>query len=210
MCLLQVQTEPEHGDEPGAAVHDPDRSDVAPEADAQAKLHQKLRSVQLEIDAVASTIKRAKNAAGKQIDSSNSSGGQHKNKQKQAAEDEPHGGVLQQALATERLKSLKKAKAQIQKEISQDNGDGKMLALLVEEEPKRKKKSLMPDRGPKKTSAPRLKTMSYDDDDEFDAVLDGASAGFMETVSYYSLRLLSSCRICYISLLPVLMLYSMV
>jgi len=31
--------------------------------------------------------------------------------------------------------------------------------------------------------APKLKTMSYDDDNDFDAVLDGASAGFMETVS---------------------------
>lgn len=181
--LSQVQTEPKRDDEPGAAVDDPSGSSVAPEFDAQANLHQKLRSVQLEIDAVASTIKRAKNAS---VD------GQDKKKQKQAnhtSQDEPHGGALQQALATERLKSLKKAKAQIQKEILQsdpypsgsDNRKDKMLAMLVEEEPRRKKKSLMPARGPKKTSAPRLKTMSYDDDDDFDAVLDGASAGFMET-----------------------------
>lgn len=162
--------------------------------------------MQLEIDAVASTIKRAKNAAGKKIESSDSGDGQDKKKQKQAdrtAQDEPHGGALQQALATERLKSLKKAKAQIQKEISQsdpypsgsDNGKDKTLAMLVEDEPRRKKKSLMPARGPKKMSAPRLKTMSYNDDDDFDAVLDGASAGFMETVSYYSSGLRISCLI---------------
>ena len=214
---MQVQTEPKRDDEPGAAVDDPSRSNVAPESDAQAKLHQKLRSVQLEIDAVASTIKRAKNAAGKKVDSSDSADGQDKKKQKQAdgtAQDEPHGGALQQALATERLKSLKKAKAQIQKEISQsdpnpsgsDNRKDKMLAMLVEDEPRRKK-SLLPARGPKKMSAPRLKTMSYNDDEDFDAVLDGASAGFMETVSYYSLGLLISCLICYISVLSDAILY---
>ncbi|OQU86567.1 hypothetical protein SORBI_3003G107500 [Sorghum bicolor] len=190
--LSQVQTEPKHDDEPGAAVDEPSRSNVVPESDVQAKLHHKLRSVQLEIDAVASTIKRAKNAAGKKIDSSDSGDGQDKKKQKQAdrtAQDEPHGGALQQALATERLKSLKKAKAQIQKEISQsdpyqsgsDNRKDKMLAMLVEDEPRRKKKSLLPARDPKKMSAPRLKTMSYNDDEDFDAVLDGASVGFMET-----------------------------
>lgn len=190
--LSQVQTEPKRDDEPGAAVDDPSRSNAAPESDAQAKLHHKLRSVQLEIDAVASTIKRAKNAAGKKVDSSDSADGQDKKKQKQAdhtAQDEPHGGALQQALATERLKSLKKAKAQIQKEISQsdpypsgsDNRKDKMLAMLVEDEPRRKKKSLLPARGPKQMSTPRLKTMSYNDDEDFDAVLDGASAGFMET-----------------------------
>ncbi|CAD6232325.1 unnamed protein product [Miscanthus lutarioriparius] len=189
--IEDVQTEPKRDDEPGAAVDDPSRSNVAPESDAQAKLHQKLRSVQLEINAVASTIKRAKNAAGKKVDSSDSADGQDKKKQKQAdgtAQDEPHGGALQQALATERLKSLKKAKAQIQKEISQsdpnpsgsDNRKDKMLAMLVEDEPRRKK-LLLPARGPKKMSAPRLKTMSYNDDEDFDAVLDGASAGFMET-----------------------------
>jgi hypothetical protein len=82
-----------------------------------------------------------------------------------------------------------------------------MLAMLVEDEPRRKKKSLLPARGPKQMSTPRLKTMSYNDDEDFDAVLDGASAGFMETVSYYSLGLLISCLICYISLLSDVILY---
>ncbi|CAL4957581.1 unnamed protein product [Urochloa decumbens] len=191
--LSQAQADPKHETEQVTTDNDHERSDdVTPEADAQAKLHQKLRSVQLEIDAVASTIKRAKNAAGKQVDSSDSGDAQDKKKQKRAdhtAQDDPHGGALQRALATERLKSLKKAKAQIQKEISQSDpcpsGSGKqkdkMLAMLVEDELRRKKKTLMPSRGPKKMSAPRLKTMSYNDDDDFDAVLDGASAGFMET-----------------------------
>ncbi|CAO2185215.1 unnamed protein product [Urochloa humidicola] len=191
--LSQAQADPKHDAEQATNANDHERSDdAAPEADAQAKLHQKLRSVQLEINAVASTIKRAKHAAGKQVDTSDSGDAQDKKKQKRAdhtAQDDPHGGALQQALATERLKSLKKAKAQIQKEISQSDpcpsGSGKqkdkMLAMLVAEEPRRKKKTLMPSRGPKKMSTPKLKTMSYNDDDDFDAVLDGASAGFMET-----------------------------
>lgn len=191
---MQAQADPKHEVEQGTAADDHERSDAAPEADAQAKLHQKLLSVQLEIDAVASTIKRAKHTAGKQIDSSDSGEAQDKKKQKRAdrtGQDNAHGGAVQQALAAERLKSLKKAKAQIQKEISQldpcpsgsSKGKDKMLAMLVEEEPRRKKKTLMPSRGPKKMSAPRLKTMSYNDDDDFDSVLDGASGGFMETVS---------------------------
>ncbi|XP_062191037.1 DNA excision repair protein CSB [Phragmites australis] len=188
--LSQAQTDLKHDVESGTAVNGYERSNATPEADVQAKLHQKLRSVQLEIDAVASTIKRAKHAAGKQ-DSSDRGDAQDKKKQHadHTAQDDPHGGALQQALATERLKSLKKAKAQIQKEIlhsdphpsSSDNQKDKMLAMLVEEEPRRKKKLLMPSPGPKKMSTPRLKTMTYNDDDDFDTVLDGASAGFMET-----------------------------
>jgi DNA excision repair protein ERCC-6 len=194
---VQAQADPKHDEEQGTTANGNERSDAgAPESDAQAKLHQKLRSVQLEIDAVASTIKRAKQSAGKQVDGSDSGDAKDKKQQKQKhadhiTQDDPHGGALQQALAAERLKSLKKAKAQIQKEISQsdpcpsgsDKRKDKMLAMLVEEEPKRKKKTLMPSRGPKKMSTPRLKTMTYNDDDDFDAVLDGASAGFMETVS---------------------------
>ncbi|KAL6626552.1 hypothetical protein ACP70R_030278 [Stipagrostis hirtigluma subsp. patula] len=189
--LSQAQTDPKHDVESGTTVDGHERSNVTPEDDAQAKLHQKLRSVQLEIDAVASTIKRGKHAVGKDIDRSDSVDVQDKKKQHadHTAQDDPHGGALQQALATERLKSLKKAKAQIQKEIlqsdpcpsSSDKRKDKMLAMLVEEEPKRKKKPLKPPVGPKKMSTPRLKTMSYNDDDDFDAVLDGASAGFMET-----------------------------
>jgi len=195
LCGVQAQADTEHDVEQETAANDHERGDdAAPQDGVQAKLHQKLRSVQLEIDAVASTIKRAKHAAGKQVDSSDSGDVQDKKKQKRAdrtSQDDPHGGALQQALAAERLKSLKKAKAQIQKEIAQsdpcpsgsDKRKDKMLAMLVEEEPRHKKKTLMPSRGPKKMLAPKLKTMSYDDDNDFDAVLDGASAGFMETVS---------------------------
>lgn len=55
-------------------------SNETPEDDAQAKLHHKLRSVQLEIDAVASTIKRVKHSVGKKSDHSDSTDAQQKKK----------------------------------------------------------------------------------------------------------------------------------
>jgi DNA excision repair protein ERCC-6 len=191
----QAQTDSKRDVEPRTSANGHEDSNSTPEADAQAELHQKLRSVQLEIDAVASTIKRSKSATGKQIDSSSGSAdAQDQNKQRpdDTTQDDSQGEALQQALATERLKSLKKAKVQIQKEILQSdpspsvsgNRKDKMLAMLVEEEPKRKKKPLKPPVGNKNLSTPRLKMKTYNDDDDFDAVLDGASAGFMETVSY--------------------------
>lgn len=165
------------------------------QGDPQAKLHQKLRSVQLEIDAVASTIGGAKPTVGKKSRGLDSADAEDKKKGKRKenadgiAQDAPHRGALQQALAAERLRSLKRAKAQIQRDILQSdsgpsssgNQTDKMLAMLVEEEPRRKKKSLMPPRGPKVKSPRRLKTVTYNDDNDFDAVLDGASAGLMET-----------------------------
>lgn len=198
---MQAKTDPKKGDAEtsGPTAGDQESSLTTPQDDAQAKLHQKLRSVQLEIDAVASTLGGAKQAAGKKSGGSSSGSADAKDKKKKkvkeeenADEDAPRGGALQQALAAERLRSLKRAKVQIQREILQSgpgpSGSGnqkdKMLAMLVEDEPRRKK-SLKPPGGPKKKSPTcRLKTVTYDDDDDFDAVLDGASAGFMETVSY--------------------------
>ncbi|KAG8046241.1 hypothetical protein GUJ93_ZPchr0008g14197 [Zizania palustris] len=176
--MTQATTDPDNAVESGSTINRPGSE----EADAQAKLHHKLRSVQLEIDAVASTIKGAMLAVRKKAQEDKG-----KEQSDHISHDTPHGGALQQVLAAERLKSLKKAKAQIQKEIlqsdpcpsSSDRTD-KMLAMLVEEEPRRKK-PLKPPVGSKKTVTRQLKTVTYNDDNDFDAVLDGASAGFMET-----------------------------
>lgn len=199
--LSQAKTDPKKPAESSAAepsAGDQESTDLAPQDDAQAQLHQRLRSVQFEIDAVASTIGGAKPtaaAAAAKKKKKKSDNSEDKNKKKDneeeenAGEDAPRGGALQQALAAERLRSLKRAKAQIQREILQSepgtsgpsNKKGKTtLAMLVEDEPRRKK-SLKPPGEPKKKSPRRLKTVTYDDDNDFDAVLDGASAGFMET-----------------------------
>lgn len=167
--ISQATTDP--ADSSGPTInggHQPD--------DALAKLHHKLRSVQIEIDAVASTIKGAKLKQP-----SGNKPHEHKGKDQP---DHHGGGHLQQALAADRLTSLRKAKAQIQKEILQShpspsasNRKDKMLAMLVQDEPRRKK----PPVGPKNIVKRPMKTVTYDDDNDFDAVLDGASAGFMET-----------------------------
>lgn len=203
--LSQAKTDPKKPAESSAAepsAGDQESTDLAPQDDAQAQLHQRLRSVQFEIDAVASTIGGAKPtaaaaaaAAAAKKKKKKSDNSEDKNKKKDneeeenAGEDAPRGGALQQALAAERLRSLKRAKAQIQREILQSepgtsgpsSKKGKTtLAMLVEDEPRRKK-SLKPPGEPKKKPPRRLKTVTYDDDNDFDAVLDGASAGFMET-----------------------------
>uniref|UniRef100_A0ACD5VAZ4 Uncharacterized protein n=1 Tax=Avena sativa TaxID=4498 RepID=A0ACD5VAZ4_AVESA len=192
--LSQAKTDPKESSA-GPSAGDQESTDLAPQDDAQAKLHQKLRSVQLEIDAVASTIEgaKAKPTAGKKKSDSSEDKKKKEDKEEEeenAGEDAPRGGALQQALAAERLKSLRRAKAQIQREIlqSQPGTPGsiskkdKTLAMLVDDEPRRKKSLKPPAGGPKKKKSPRrMKTVAYDDDNDFDAVLDGASAGFMET-----------------------------
>ncbi|XP_051223249.1 DNA excision repair protein CSB [Lolium perenne] len=196
--LSQAETDPKkRGAEPPTEDGDQAANLPTPQDDAQAKLHQRLRSVQLEIDAVASTIGGAKPAAAKKK-KSDRSGSAHTDVKEETEEgegnagedDAPRGGALQQALAAERLRSLKRAKVQIQREILQSepgtsglsDKKGKTLAMLVEDEPRRKKSLKPPPGGPKRKKSPRrLKTVTYDDDNDFDAVLDGASAGFMET-----------------------------
>jgi DNA excision repair protein ERCC-6 len=198
---LQAEADPKQRDaEPPKEDGDRESSQPTPQDDAQAKLHQRLRSVQLEIDAVASTIGGAKPAAAKKKSDRSGSAqteaekGTEEEEEGNAGEDDaPRGGALQQALAAERLRSLKRAKVQIQREILQSepagtsglsSKKGKTLAMLVEDEPRRKKSLKPPPGGPKRKKSPRrLKTVTYDDDNDFDAVLDGASAGFMETVS---------------------------
>lgn len=98
---------------------------------------------------------------------------------------------LQNVLATNRLESLKKTKAQLEKELSdlfnEKNSKSidhdKVIFDLVKEErrPKRKPKEVQ---NLRKSSGKRHKTVSFNDDVDFDAVLDAASAGFVETVSH--------------------------
>ena len=98
--------------------------------------------------------------------------------------------TLQHALATDRLKSLKKTKAQLEKELSgllkESSSEGikhdKLIKDLVKEEPRPKRKSKEIQK-PGKNKEKQKKTVSFNDDVDFDVVLDAASAGFVETVS---------------------------
>ncbi|XP_062080234.1 protein CHROMATIN REMODELING 8 [Humulus lupulus] len=158
---------------------------VDPSSANQAKLFSKLRAVEFEIDAVASTVIQGRNGNedhtydGPDSTTLGDTG---------SPKESPNDLDVHHALATDRLKSLEKTKAQIKKEISdlQKNKPSKGIAYdklisnIVKEElkPKRKSKEA-PITG--KTSKKRHKIVSFDEDGDFDAVLDAASTGFVET-----------------------------
>lgn len=101
----------------------------------------------------------------------------------------PGDVTLQHALAYDRLQSLTKTRERIEHELADLRKDrsskaienDKLLEELVREErrPKRKQTEVKKSRQIEK----RQKKVSFDDDADFDAVLDAASTGFVETVS---------------------------
>lgn len=140
-------------------------SNVLPSS--QSELLNKLRAVKFEIDAVASTVEQAEEEDGLQS-----------------------GSVLQNALAKDRLRSLRKRKNELEKELSDLHGQGgtsggagrgDMLRDLVKGEPSLKRK-LKEVRKPSKREGKKVKVVSFHEDTDFDAVFDAASAGFVETV----------------------------
>lgn len=161
-------------DESGDGTASNDSSHGGEEGDKssrkETKLLNKLRAIELEIEAVSSGIK-----------------GEASTSEEETEEGET-GNNLQKALTTDRLKNLERAKAQIEREISElgagpSRREETLLQKLVEERPK-KRKGILKNEGESSGSKRLFKTVSYDDDADFDAVLDAASAGFMETVRF--------------------------
>ncbi|CAH8359962.1 unnamed protein product [Eruca vesicaria subsp. sativa] len=143
---------------------------------SQGEILSKLRAVKFEIDAVASTVEEA------------------------AAEEEDEedglqsGSVLQNALAKDRLRSLKKRKKELEEELSGLNGQsgpsssadrGEILRDLVKGEKKQpsslKRKLKEVGEGSKREGKKKVRVLSFHEDTDFDAVFDAASAGFVET-----------------------------
>uniref|UniRef100_A0A803PGL4 Protein CHROMATIN REMODELING 8 n=1 Tax=Cannabis sativa TaxID=3483 RepID=A0A803PGL4_CANSA len=158
---------------------------VDPSSSNQAKLLSKLRAVEFEIDAVASTVTQGRHGNeddtydGHESSTFGDTG---------SPKESPNDLDVHRALATDRLKSLEKTKAQIKKEISDLHKNkpskgiahDKLISNIVKEEFKHKRKSKeVPTTS--KTSKKRLKVVSFDEDGDFDAVLDAASTGFVET-----------------------------
>ncbi|PON81759.1 Protein CHROMATIN REMODELING [Trema orientale] len=156
---------------------------VGPSSTSQAKLYSKLRAVEYEIDAVASTVKQ-----GRKSNEDNTNEGDDNTEQGDSPENSANELDVHHALAADRLRSLEKTKAQIEKEIldlrkskhCKGIAHDKLIWSIVKEEsqPKRKSKEV------KKTgnsSKKRHKTVLFDEDGDFDAVLDAASTGFVET-----------------------------
>ncbi|XP_021888520.1 protein CHROMATIN REMODELING 8 isoform X2 [Carica papaya] len=158
-----------------------------PSSTSQAKLLKKLRAVKFEIDAVVSTVDQCRDASS---NDDHAGDGIHKNYR----EDDEHALqascndlTLQHALAADRLRSLKRTKAEIEKKLSGLGNSAskgiehdKLIRNLVKEEPRHKRKAKEPQK-PSKNKEKRQKTISFDHDADFDAVLDAASAGFVET-----------------------------
>ncbi|KAJ7972631.1 Protein CHROMATIN REMODELING [Quillaja saponaria] len=152
---------------------------------SQAELHHKLRAVEFEIDAVASAVEHVRNVTnkGEYADDGNDS------REPGIKEDDSFNDLnLQHALAADRLRSLNNTKAQIEKELSdlcKDNTSkgiehDKVILDLVKDDPRPKRKLKEVQRS-SKTFRKRKKTVSFDEDVDFDAALDAASAGFVET-----------------------------
>lgn len=159
-----------------------------PTSTSHAKLYKKLKAVEFEIDAVASTVDHVRRVASKEdsdVDGDGNVEGRGEEDAKSAVEAFSNDLTLQHALAADRLKSLKKTKAQLEKELTNFQ-DGKtdhekFIHDLVKEEHRPKRKLKQPQKAGKNISK-RLKSVSVDDDADFDSVLDAASAGFGETV----------------------------
>ncbi|XP_021770157.1 protein CHROMATIN REMODELING 8-like isoform X1 [Chenopodium quinoa] len=153
---------------------------------SQVELLKKLRAIEVEIDAVASSVEHTKSGVkNEEIDSESHGGNEEDDEGFDKAM--PNSSTLQHALAADRLKSLKKTRAELRKELSNICEDGKavgveekLLKYLVREESKSKRK-LKEVQGPNKESKKKKKVVSYQEDDEFDAVLNAASGGFVET-----------------------------
>ncbi|XVF72024.1 hypothetical protein PTKIN_Ptkin12aG0088200 [Pterospermum kingtungense] len=156
------------------------------------KLLNKLRAVEFEIDAIASTVEEGNNVPGGDDRADHDDNDEQMEKGREDDENvlqlSSRDLTLQHALATDRIKSLKKTKAQLEKELSgllkESSSEGikheKLIKDLVKEEPMLKRKSKEIQK-PSKNQGKRKKTVSFNDDVDFDAVLDAASAGFVET-----------------------------
>lgn len=170
----------------------PDKvENVDPSSANQAKLYSKLRAVKFEIDAVASTVEEVTDVVSGEHQTYDDGGG---TKKRDKGDDEsgvqvsPDDFTLQQALAADRLRSLKRTKVKLEKELLDLRKDDatkavehdKLLANLVKEDPRPKKKSKKVLKSGKNKEK-QQKTVSFADDADFDLMLDGASSGFVET-----------------------------
>lgn len=187
----QAARNDENSGEGGGSTEEelPEKSaSIDPSSTSQAKLYHKLRAVEFEIDAVASTVEQSNNVSSNDDNAYDGNDGRELGNQEDGGQVSPNDLDLQHALATDRLRSLKKTKAQLEKKLSnlrKDNSSkgveqDKALRNLVKEEPRHKRK-LKDVKKPGKKVEKRQKIVKFEEDSGFDAILDAASAGFVET-----------------------------
>lgn len=163
-----------------------DTMESQPKSSSEVELLKKLRAIEVEIDAVASAVEQTKSGRkNEELDDESYCGKDEDDKG--TAEAVRGDSTLQHALAADRLRSLKKTRAELRKELSSLCKHGKaggiedkLMKYLVREEGKSKRK-LKEAQDVSKESKKQKKVVSYREDDEFDAVLNAASGGFVET-----------------------------
>lgn len=181
---MQAKKNGENGAEVGGIVEENvcDRLDSTDSSSAShVQLYQKLRAVEYEIDAVASTVEPVKKFEKDEQHSYVGTDSQEHVHEEDGVSASAH--VLQHALAVDRLKSLKKTQQQLKKELSHlDDKHVKSILEIVKDrsKPKRKSKEVKKSENNREK---RLKVVSFDEDTDFDAALDAATVGFVETVS---------------------------
>ncbi|XP_042489273.1 protein CHROMATIN REMODELING 8 [Macadamia integrifolia] len=182
----------ERSEAEGSSVeHHDEVKDSQSSSASQAKLYNKLRAVEVEIEAVAASVEQTRSITRNEenvlveIDIRE---GEDVGDDKRDVQASANDLTLQHALTADRLNSLKKTRARLQKELEELNKDhptknshhDKLILDLVKEEPRSKRK-LKEVQSLAKNSKKQHKTVTFNDDGDFDAVLDAASAGFVET-----------------------------
>lgn len=168
-------------------------------SNSHGNLVNRLRAIKHEIDAVRSTVEDLENF---QRDKDQLSDDNDKTEQDNAEGDtivlqsSSRDFTLQHALAADRLESLIKTRAQLEKEISDSSknnqDDDRLIRNLIKEVPKPKRGLKEADKTSRNKNK-RLKKVSVDEGDDFEAILNATSVGLVETVSNY-LTVLLTCQ----------------
>lgn len=161
--------------------------------DKKLDLFNKLRAVEVEIDAIKDGfehLERFRRNEEEFSDTDDCSEATHTENEQRTIQAPLDDSNLQHALADDRLRSLLETKAQLREELSifaNDTSSDALIRALVKDQPKSKRKVKEVQKSSNKKSK-RRKTASLVDDDDFDAVLAAASSGFVETVcGFYKL-----------------------
>ncbi|GLJ53696.1 hypothetical protein SUGI_1145590 [Cryptomeria japonica] len=182
--ISQISAENSDGDIPEGGKQDRGSS-----LTKRSHIHAQLKVVEVEMAAVAAGLETVQNAASNNILFIEDSEGEKEDKELEFRENKPslvEGSVLQHALATERLKSLKKKKGQLKKQLKAFEVEGKtqepeeqglFLDLGNEEDIVTKKTSHLID----KQRKVEKRNAYFQEDDEFDMALDAAASGLIET-----------------------------
>ncbi|GFP85416.1 protein chromatin remodeling 8 [Phtheirospermum japonicum] len=191
--ILKQAIKKEAGDSDNSAGGREDEVDVTKTSGSSSASHEnsinKLRAVKLEIEAVTSALEQLEENFKR--DEDHFPDGDVKTEQGNAEVERnilqasANDSTLQHALAADRLKSLIKTRDQLEKEIpdsSKNNSqrDDRLIRNLIKEEPKSKKRSKEVEKISQKQNK-RLKKVSFHEDADLGAVLNAASAGFVET-----------------------------